>query len=332
MFPVKPRFMTRLLSVAALGCLISGTLSATHAREFRAADNQVAGYPTVEAIEYMGRLINDRTQGRHKIKLFHSAQLGEETDTISQTQAGIIDINRVSVAPLSNIIPELRTLGLPFLFHSQDHFHSVLDGLVGEEILASFTRYGFVGLTFYDSGARSIYNSRGPIRTLADINGLRIRVQQSEISISMMKALGADPIALSYGQVKTGLATGLINGAENNWPSYVSTGHFRNARYYTLTEHTRVPEVLIMSRTAWDTLSPEDQNIFRAAARESGRYMRGQWQAWEQRSREEALAEGVEVTTDFDRAAMVAAVAPVYDAAQKDPAIAKLVERIKLVP
>ena len=332
MLPPIQTFITHLLGVAALGGLMLGSLNAAQAREFRAADNQVAGYPTVEAIEYMGRLISDRTQGRHKIKLFHSAQLGEETDTISQTQAGIIDINRVNVAPLSTLVPELRTLGLPFLFRSQDHFHHVLDDIVGEEILSSFTRYGLVGLTFYDSGARSIYNSRGPIRTLADMKGLRIRVQQSDISISMMKALGADPVALSYGQVKTGLATGLINGAENNWPSYVSTGHFRNARYYTLTEHTMTPEVLIMSRTAWDNLSPEDQNIFRAAARESGRYMRGQWQAWEQRSREEALAEGVEVTTDFDRAAMVAAVAPVYEEAQKDPALAKLIERIKAVP
>src|ERR1700733_12609472 len=151
------------------------------AREFRAADTQAADYPTVRALEYMGRLIEQRTDGRHRVRVFHSRQLGEEKETIEQTRAGAIDINRTNVGPLGSLVPAANTLALPFLFRSIEHLHAVMDGPVGEEILASFEPYGFIGLTFYDSGARSIYNSKRPINTLADLKGLRIRIQQSEL-------------------------------------------------------------------------------------------------------------------------------------------------------
>jgi len=167
----------------------------------------------------------------------------------------------------------MNVLAMPFLFRSIEHLQKVLDGPIGNEILSSFEPYGFVGLAFYDSGARSIYNSVRPIRSIADMKGLRVRVQQSEQMSDTIKALGAEPVQLAYGQVLTGLATRLIDGAENNWPSFVTTDHYKYAGYYTLTEHTMSPEVLIMSHKAWESLSAEDRKVFRESAIRSSHFM-----------------------------------------------------------
>ena len=214
---------------------------------------------------------------------------------------------------------------------SIEHLHKVLDGPIGNDILGSFEDYGFVGLTFYDSGARSVYNSVRPVRSIADMRGLRIRVQQSQLMSDMIRALGAEPIELPYGQVLTALATKLIDGAENNWPSYVTTDHYKFAGYYTLTEHTASPEVLVMSLKAWDSLSDDEREIFRDAALQSNLFMREKWKALEARSRRQAEAAGVTIVTDFDRKPFEAAMAGLYADAQRDPATAELIERIRKV-
>lgn len=325
--------VTRALKILALLALVLITAGAdvARARDFRVADTQVEDYPTVQALYFMDRLVAERTQGRHRIRVFHSRQLGEEKETIEQTRVGAIDMNRTNVAPLGSFIPEANVLALPFLFRSIDHLNKVLASSVGDDILASFSPYGFVGLAYYDSGARSVYNNRRPVRTPADMKGLRIRVQQSDLMLDMIKALGGEPVALPYGQVLTGLSTGLIDGAENNWPSYVTTNHYTAAKYYTLTEHTMSPEVLIMSRKAWDSLTPEDQTIFRDAARESSRFMRDQWTAWEERSRQEAKKAGNVIISDFDKKPFEDAMKPIYDRAVSDPKLLELVERIRQV-
>ena len=320
-----------LWRIAAFVVLLSLAAVATDAvaREFRAADTQNADYPTVQALYYMGRVIAERTGGRHQIRVFHSRQLGEEKETIEQTRAGAIDLNRSNVALIGSFVPAMNVLAMPFLFRSVEQLQKVLDGPIGDEILNSFQPYGFVGLAFYDSGARSIYNSVKPIRSIADMRGLRIRVQQSELMSDMVKALGAEPVELPYGQVLTGLSTRLIDGAENNWPSFVTTGHYKYAGYYTLTEHTVTPEVLIMSLKAWDSLSSEDQKIFREAAILSSRFMRDKWKYLEAQSRRQAEAAGVIITADFDRKPFEEAMAGVYAKALRDPAAAKLIERIR---
>ncbi len=301
------------------------------AREFRVADTQSEDYPTVQALLFMARLVEERTGGRHHIRVFHSRQLGEENDTIEQTRVGAIDLNRTNVAPIGSLVPAANVLALPFLFRSFDHLHKVLDHAIGEEVLAGFERHGFVGLTFYDSGSRSIYNSVRPVRTLAEMKGLRIRVQQSELMFGMIKALGAEPVELPYGQVLTGLSTGLIDGAENNWPSYVTTGHYKLAPYYTLTEHTMGPEVLVMSLRAWETLSAEDRQIFRDAARKSSIFMRGLWSGLEERSRQQARAAGNTIISDFDRKPFENAMTAIYAKLVTDPELRQLIERIRQV-
>ena len=301
------------------------------AREFRAADTQSEDYPTVQALRYMGGLIAESSGGRHQIRVLHSRQLGEEKETIEQTRAGAIDLNRTSVSLIGTVVPAMNVLAMPFLFRSTEHLQKVLDGPIGNEILGSLEAYGFVGLAFDDSGVRSIYNSIKPIRSIADMKGLRLRVQQSELMSDMIKALGAEPVELPYGQVLAGLVTKLVDGAENNWPSFFTTGHYKYAGYYTLTEHTMSPEVLFMSRKAWESLSPEDRNMFRNAAIQSSRFMREKWKDLEQRSRRQAQDAGVTIVTEFERKPFEAAMTAIYVKAQRDPAVAELIERIRKV-
>jgi tripartite ATP-independent transporter DctP family solute receptor len=317
--------------VVVVALLVTAGATGALAREFRAADTQNEDYPTVQALRFMGRQISERTGGRHEIKVFHSHQLGEEKETLEQTRAGAIDLNRTNVALIGNVIPTVNVLALPFLFRSIEHMQKVLDGPIGNEILGSFEPHGFVGLAFYDSGARSIYNNVRPVRSLADLKGLRIRVQQSEQMSEMMRSLGAAPVELPYGQVLTGLATRLIDGAENNWPSFVTTDHYKHAGHYTLTEHTMSPEVLVMSLKAWETLSPDERKIFREEARRSGQFMREKWRDLELQSRKQAETAGVIIVSDIDKKPFEAAMTGVYAKAQRDPASAKLIERIRNV-
>jgi tripartite ATP-independent transporter DctP family solute receptor len=327
------RLRTGVIFVAFLLAMVATGMAATSAiaREFRAADTQAADYPTVQALSYMGALVAERTGGRHEIRVFHSRQLGEEKETIEQTRAGAIDLNRSNVALIGNFIPAMNVLAMPFLFRSIEHMQKVLDGPIGGEILGSFEPFGFVGLAFYDSGARSIYNAVRPVKDLADLKGLRIRVQQSELMRDMIRALGAEPVELPYGQVLTGLGNHLIDGAENNWPSFVTTDHYKHAGYYTLTEHTMSPEVLVMSLKAWNSLSAEDQTIFKEAASRSSRFMRETWRDLEEQSQRKAEAAGVTIVKDIDRRPFEAAMAAIYAKAGDDPAAAKLIERIRKV-
>jgi tripartite ATP-independent transporter DctP family solute receptor len=301
------------------------------AREFRVADTQTADYPTVQALQFMAQIIEERTAGRHRLRVFHSRQLGEEKETIEQTRMGAIDLNRTNVAPLGSLVPMANVLTLPFLFRSLEHLHHVLDQSIGQEILAGFQRSGFVGLTFYDSGARSIYNSVKPVRSIEDMKGLRIRVQQSTLMSDMIAAIGAQPIELPYGQVLTGLSTKLLDGAENNWPSYVTTNHYKLAPYYTLTEHTMSPEVLVMSLRAWETLSDEEKDVFLEAAVKSNIFMRELWTSLGDSSRQQARAAGNTIIADIDRKPFEDAMRVIYDKVSADPEARELIERIRRV-
>src|SRR5436305_9882149 len=300
MLPVSSRSVQRALAIVA-ALWLTAAASIVAAREFRAADTRAEDYPTVQALRLMGSMIAERSGGRDQIRVFHSRQLGEEKETIEQTRAGAIDLNRTNGALIGNFVPAMNVLAMPFLFRSAEHLQKVLDGPIGNEILNSFEPYGFVGLAFYDSGARSIYNSVRPIHSLTDIKGLRLRVQQSQLMSDMVRALGAEPVELPYGQVITGLATKLIDGAENNWPSFVTTDHYKFAGYYTLTEHTMSPEVLVMSKKAWESLPADDRKLFREAAQQANLFMRAKWQELERHSRLPAEAAGVTMFSGFDR-------------------------------
>ena len=314
----------------AFGLMLSASTVQAQEITLRSADIHPDGYPTVEAVKYMGQLVSERTNGRIKIEVMNNAVLGTEKDTIEQTRFGVIDMNRVNAAPFNNLVAETTVLGLPFLFRSTEHMHKTVDGPIGDEVLAAFEPHGLIGLTFYDSGARSFYTTEKPIEKLADLKGMKIRVQQSDLWIAMMEAFGANPTPMPMGEVYSSLETGVVDGAENNWPSYESARHYEVAKNYTLTEHSLTPEILVISKMAWDKLSPEDQKIIKQAARESTPKMRELWAAREKASEEKVRAAGNKITT-VDKAEFSAAMKPVYDKFVTDPKMKDLLERVQAV-
>lgn len=317
-----PRSWWSLL--VAAGALLALPASA---REFRSADVHPTDYPTVEAVRYMGKLLAERSGGKLGVKVFPNAALGNERDTIEQLKIGGLDMMRINVAPLNNIVPETIVPALPFLFRSEEHMHAVLDGPVGEEILAAMEAQGMVGLAFYDSGARSLYTATKPVKTLADAQHMKIRVQQSDLFVATIEALGANPTPMPYGEVYTALTTGIVDGAENNLPSYESSRHFEVAKHYTLTEHSMAPEVLVFSKVIWDRLDEEDQALIRQAAKDSVPHMRQLWDEREAKSRQTVEAGGAQIIPIEDRQAWVDAVQPIYERFAGTPELKSLVER-----
>jgi tripartite ATP-independent transporter DctP family solute receptor len=319
----------KTLAAALLASVAFATTTMACEVTLRSSDTHPDGYPTVEAVKYMGKLVEERTDGRVCVEVFHSAQLGEEKDTIEQTKFGVIDLNRVSMGPFNNLVEETKVVSLPYIFKSVDHMHNVMDGPIGDDILTAFEPHGYVGLAFYDGGSRSFYNKVKPITSIDDLKGMKVRVMQSDIFVDMMSALGANATPMPYGEVYSSIQTGVIDGAENNWPSFESSGHYEVAGYYTLDEHLIVPEVLVMSKISWDKLSPEDQAVVRQAARDSVPEMRKLWVAREKASEEKVRAAGVEVVTEIDKEPFMAAMDSVYEKHVTSDKLKDLVARIR---
>lgn len=310
----------------AFGSLMIGVANAQTV--LRSADTHPDGYPTVEAVKYMGELIKERTAGRYSVEVYHSAQLGEEKDTIEQTQTGVIDLNRVSMGPFNGIVPETAVPSLPYMFRSVDQMRHVMDGPIGDEILKAFEAHDLVGLAFYDSGARSFYNTKKDITSIADLKGMKFRVIQSDVFVDMVNALGANATPMAYGEVYSALETGVIDGAENNWPSFESAKHYEVAKHYTVDQHQIVPEVLVMAKSSWDRLTPEDQAIVRQAAKDSVVKMRELWDAQEKKSRDIVEKAGVKVS-EIDKQPLIDAMKPVYDKYLSTPELKDLAARIQ---
>ena len=316
--------MTRLAAALAAAAI---ALPAT-AKEFRSADVHPEDYPTVMAVKYMSDIISQKTGGKHSIKVYTGTALGGEKDTIEQTKIGALDLVRINVAPMNNICPETMVPTMPFLFRSKEHMRKVLDGPVGDEILKACAAQGFVGLAFYDSGSRSLYTVKKPVKSLADAKGLKIRVQQSDLWVSLLQAMGANATPMPYGEVYTALKTGLVDGAENNWPSYDTSKHHEVAKFYSQTEHSMAPEMLLMSKKIWDTLTPDEQKIFQAAAKESVPYMRKLWDEKEKKSYDVVVKAGAQVI-EVDKKSFQDAMKPVYDKFIVDAKLKDMVKRVQ---
>ncbi|ADA66322.1 TRAP dicarboxylate transporter, DctP subunit [Thermotoga petrophila RKU-10] len=293
----------------------------------KAADDHAEGYPTVEALKFMGKIIEIMTNGKYKIEVYPSAQLGSEKETIEQTILGAIDIDRVSVSPLVAFYPPIGVLTLPYVFRDQDHMWKVLEGPIGEELLKGLEKVGLVGLCYYDAGARSFYTVKKPILKPEDLKGLKIRVQKNPVMIELMKTLGASPVPMAFEEVYTALQTGVIDGAENNPPSYYETRHFEVAPYYSLDGHTRIPEVVLVSKVLWDKLTDEEKLIFKTAALASAEYEKYLWNQWEEMALKKVQEGGAKIfhpdVTLFQKA-----VQPLYD---RYPAYKEFLERIQAV-
>jgi tripartite ATP-independent transporter DctP family solute receptor len=283
---------------------------------FKASDVQPAGYPTVAATESMGKKLEAATSGRLSVQMFPSAQLGAEKETIEQTQIGAIQILRVSAGALGPIVDDINVVNMPFLFKNTAHAQKMMDGPIGQELLdriSANANAGLVALCWMDSGARSIYNTKRPVKSIEDLKGLKVRVIGNPIFIDMMNALGGNGIAMGYDQVFGALQTGVIDGAENNPPSYVFSNHYTAAKYYSLTEHLIIPEVLMFSKKAWTALSADDQTLIKKFAREAQLEERELWKNYEQTAMDKAKAAGCEIVEIADKTPFQNAVKPVWD-------------------
>jgi tripartite ATP-independent transporter DctP family solute receptor len=312
----------RLSLAAAAAALAIGA----QATEFRSADIHPDGYPTVEAVKFMGERLKALTNGKHSIKVFNNSALGNEKDTIEQTKIGALAMTRVNIAPMNNICPETQVPTMPFLFRSKAHMRAVLDGPIGEEILAACAPQGFVGLAYYDSGARNIYTAKKPVRTLADAKGLKIRVQPSDLWVAVAAAMGANATPMPTGEVYTALKTGLIDAAENNIPSYEGFKHYEAAKVYSKTMHSMAPEMFVISKVVFDKMPKADQDMFRAAAKESVTFQRKKWDEQEAKALEIVTKAGAQIVSDVDQASFKAAMAPVYAKFINTPDLQRLVK------
>ncbi len=281
---------------------------------FYYADNQTADYPTTLGGERFAQMVYEKTDGRIKILMKSGGQLGTEMDVMKQMRCGGIGFARVSISQLAELIPDMNVLQLPYLYNSAEHMWNVLDGEIGEDFLGRTEKYGLVGLSWYDAGARNFYSVKKPITCVEDFAGMRIRVQDSDMMSDMVEALGAVAVKVTYSDVYSYLERGLADGAENNWPSYETMRHYEVAKYYTVDEHTRVPEIQICSAAVWEMLDAGDREIIRECARESALYERELWKEREAYSRKTAKEYGTTETElpAKERARFREAMADVY--------------------
>ncbi len=319
---------------ACLSLLVAGLAAprvlaaAQELTELTASDVHIPGYPTVEALRWIDQQLREKTAGRLGLRLYHSGQLGREGDSIDLARYGALAITRVNMAALNNPFPLTRVLSLPFVFRSTEHLRTVLDSSVGSEILEAFGRRDLVGLAFYDSGARCFYNTRRPIVVPADLHGLKIRVPPSDIFMAMVRAMGANPTPLPYGEVFSALQTRLIDGAENNFPSFHTTRQFEVARHWSQSQHSYSPEALLLSRRVYESLAPADRELLVETARASVAVMRQLWDDTEAKARAFVLANGV-TENELDRDAFLDAVAPLMADYRRNDDIAHQLKAIE---
>jgi tripartite ATP-independent transporter DctP family solute receptor len=301
---------------------------------FKAADVQPAGYPTVAAVESLGKKLDAATSGRLSVQMYPSAQLGGEKETIEQTQIGAVQLLRVSAGALGPIVDDINVVNMPFVFKNTAHARKMMDGQIGQDLLEKITANGnanLVALCWMDSGARSIYNTKKPVKTVDDLKGLKIRVIGNPIFIDMMNALGGNGIAMGYDQVFSALQTGVIDGAENNPPSFVFDNHYQVAKFYTIDEHLIVQEMVVMSKKIFDSMSKEDQALVLKYAKEAQQEERKLWDVYQQKAMEKAAASGITITqvSAADKKAFQDAVKPVWD--KYGPKYADMIKRIQEV-
>lgn len=311
----------------AAGVAATASVSAPVTR-LDAVDVHPPGYPTVEAVRWMAQQLERESGGRLRIRQFPSGQLGAEDDTLGFARYNAIGFTRVAVAALNNAFPETKLLALPYGFRSTGHMRRVVDGPVGTELLDIFEGRGLVGLAYYDAAPRSFYNIRGPIETPKDLHGLKIRSPLSDMVLETLAAMGANPTPLSFGGVFSALETHLIDGAENNLPSYESSRHFETARYWSETEHSQSPDALLMSKHAYEALTPRDRDLVRDIARRSVDVQRAAWDKRVAESRAAVLAAGAIVNRP-DPAPFAAVTEGVRRRHTAEPRMAALYRRIE---
>ncbi|HEY8334732.1 MAG TPA: TRAP transporter substrate-binding protein [Tardiphaga sp.] len=282
----------------------------------KAADVHPLGYPTVESVIRMGKKLEAATSGRLSVQMFPSMQLGGEKEMIEQAQVGALQIARISVGAVGPVVDDVNVFNMPFVFRDAKHMEAVLDGDIGNELLNKITaneKTGLVALAWMNAGSRNIYNSKRPINGIADLKGLKIRMIGNPLFIDTMNALGGNGIAMGFDQVYSAMQTGVVDGAENNLPSFVAQNHYQVAKYFSMTEHLIIPELLVFSKASWDKLSKEDQALVKKAGREAQAEQRVLWYAAEKTALDKMKEVGTQIVMQIDKKPFQEAVKPVWD-------------------
>ena len=313
-----------ILAIVLSSLLAAGT---AQARDFRAADVHPLDYPTTMAVKRIGEIISKKTNGKYNIRMYGNSALGPEKGTVEQTRIGAIDILRINTANFHDIVPESMVPSFPFIFRDIAHFRKTMNGPIGDEILAAFDKAGFVGLVMWESGARSIY-ARKPVRHLSDTKGMKIRVQSSNLWISLVQAMGATPTVIPYADLYSALKNNVVDAAENNYSSYETSRHYEAAPIYSETGHVMAPEILVFSKKVWDTLTKEEQQIIRSAAKEATPYYIELWTKKEQASKEAAKKAGATFIEDVNKSEFSNAMKLVWDKFAPTPELKALVQKI----
>ena len=323
--------MKRLLGRLGAAALVAATCIGTaQAAEWRGWNIHVEGYPNTVAMDKFAELLAEKTNGEITLKNFHGGVLGNQPDAIEQVRAGALAIGNFNLGPMGPSIPETNVVSLPFIFKDMSHMHRALDGDAGAQISAGMEKKGLIALAWYDSGARSFYNSQKPITQPSDVEGMKVRVMNNDLYSGMISALGGNPSPMAFSEVYQSLKTGVVDGAENNWPSYESTGHFEVAGYYSLSQHLIIPECVCINADTYNALSDADKAAVKEAAVESAVLQRQLWEERAAASRQKVMDAGVKFNEIPDKAAFQSAMQPVYDTyLAANPDIKPLVELIQ---
>lgn len=321
--------MKRLLGRLGAAALVAATCIGTaQAAEWRGWNIHVEGYPNTVALEQFAAELAETTD--IKLTMFHGGVLGSQPDAIEQLRNAGLQVGQFNLGPMGPIIPATNVVSLPFVFNSVDHMHRAMDGDVGKIFEEAMTAEGLVPLAWYDSGSRSFYNSQRPIMSPADVEGLKIRVMNNDLFVDMVAQLGGNATPMAFGEVYQSLQTGVIDGAENNYPSYESTGHFEVAGFYSITEHLIIPECLCVATAVWEDLDAYTQEAVRTAARNSAETQRKLWAEREAQSRAKVEAAGSKVNEVENKVAFQDLVVPVYEGfVAANPDLAPIIEAIQ---
>jgi tripartite ATP-independent transporter DctP family solute receptor len=307
--------------------------SAQQKMVLNATDVHPLGYPTVEAVQRMGKKLEQATNGRLSVQMYPSMQLGGEKEMIEQAQVGALAMARISVGPMGPLVPELNVFNLPFMFRDAAHMEKVIDGEIGDELMKKLSDHptaGLIGLAWMNAGTRNVYNAKKPVRSIDDLKGLKIRMMGNPIFVDTMNSLGGNGVSMGFDQLINAMQTGVVDGAENNYPTYTSGQHYRYAKYFSLTEHLMIPEILVFSKRVWNTLSKEDQELIRKTAKEAQQEQRKLWYEMEEKSVKEMKEAGVEILPIADKQKFQDAVKPVWDKhAAQHAALVKRIQDVK---
>lgn len=313
-----------------VGALAVSMASKASSAEWRGWNIHKPGYPNTVAMDKFAELLETNSGGKITLKMFHSGVLGSQPDAIEQVRIGGLAIGNFNLGPIGPMVAEANVVSLPFIFKDMGHMHRALDGDAGDKISAGMAKKGLIALAWYDSGARSFYNSKKPIQVPADVTGMKVRVMNNDLYSGMISALGGNPSPMAFSEVYQSLKTGVVDGAENNWPSYESTGHFEVAGFYSLSQHLIIPECVCINADVYGALSDDDKKMVKDAARASAVLQRELWEKRAVSSRDKVMKAGVKFNDIPDKSAFQAAMAPVHEKyLSANPDLKPLVDLIK---